>query len=60
MASKYKELSTIVNYWTTEQKQLGHSTPTSKDYPMHIHVHDAAHKLRILHKVLKHEWNIDL
>lgn len=58
LTSKYKELSTIINNWTSEQKKLRHSTPTSSDYPTHIR--NAAHKLSILCKVLKHEWNIDL
>lgn len=55
---KYEELSTIINNWTSAQKKLGHSTSTSSDYPTHIR--NAAHKLSILCKVLKYEWNVDL
>ena len=58
MMLKYKELSTVINNWRSEQKKLGHSTPTSRDFPTYIH--DAGHKLNIIRKVLKHEWQIDL
>ena len=53
LISKYKEIHATMKNWANEDKE----NVTLRDQPRHIM--QAFHKLNVIEKILKHEWELD-